>query len=307
MSRTSGVHRMAAGVVPVALAVGLALAGCGGVGAGGGSGRPGSGSSGQGGFALTVGDSGGFVSPQELLRRVPAFALFPDGTAVTPGPQIMVYPGSALPNLVVRRIAPAGTQAILRAADDAGLLGPSHGITLHSIADATTTTFTLTREGVTHRISVYALDAAANDPELPQADRAEARRLVAFRDALGDLGRWLPRGSVGPESPYQPTVLLVFVTASRGLKDLPAAPPELAQEAARWPLATPLATFGRPFAQMTGVRCGAVTGQDLRTLLPVVRGATELTPWLSDGRYFSLLVRPLLPGERGCAALAGEA
>lgn len=290
--------------MPIALAAGLALAGCAGVHARGTPARPGAGSPDPGGFTLTIADAGGFVSPQVLWRRAPTFALLADGSAVTPGPQIEIYPGPALPNMTARRIGPAGLEAILRAAGDAGLLGPSRAIALHGVADAATTTFTLVRDGVTHRISVYALDAAAHDPGQSLAQRAQAARLATFRDALGDLPRWLPKGSIGPERPYPPSALLAFATPSQGPKDLPVAPPAEAQRPVVWPLATPLARFGMPFTGLPGVRCGEVTGPDLQALLPALRGANELTPWRSGGRSYSLVVRPLLPGERGCATAA---
>jgi hypothetical protein len=304
MSATRRARGTAAALIATAVAAGLVLAACAGIRARGAPAGPGPTRPDPGGFSLTVADAGGFVAPQALLRRVPAFALLADGTAVAPGPQIEIYPGPALPNMVARRIGPAGLRAILRAATGAGLLGPSRSITLHGVADATTTTFTLVRAGTTHRVSVYALDAAPHDPGLSASQRAEAGRLVHLRDALGDLERWLPKGSVGPEAPYRPTGLLVFAARTQGTKDLPVAPPAEGQAPARWPLPTPLGRFGAPFGPMAGLRCATVTGLDLRALLPALRRANELTPWQSGGRSYSLVARPLLPGEPGCTGLA---
>ena len=56
---------------------------------------------------------GGFVAPSYSLKPVPAFSLYGDGRLIIEGPQIEIYPGPALPNLLVTRISEDGVQAIL--------------------------------------------------------------------------------------------------------------------------------------------------------------------------------------------------
>ncbi len=75
--------------------------------------------------------------------------------------------------------------------------------------------------------------------------------------------------------------------------------PQVPQRPVRWPLATPL---DRLVSTTTagGLRCGVVTGDDLRALLPKLETANTLTPWVDGGGRSSLLVRPLLPDETGC-------
>jgi len=47
--------------------------------------------------------------------------------------------------------------------------------------------------------------------------------------------------------------------------------------------------------------CGTVSGQALSALLlPAVREANQLTPWVSGGERYRILFRPLLPDELGC-------
>jgi hypothetical protein len=45
-----------------------------------------------------------------------------------------------------------------------------------------------------------------------------------------------------------------------------------------------------------------VKGHDLETMLDAAEEANEFTPWLSDGQRYALILRPLLPNERGCPA-----
>ena len=67
-----------------------------------------------------------------------------------------------------------------------------------------------------------------------------------------------------------------------------------------WPVPeTDFATFGEPSEQ--GWMCGTVSGQALSALLlPAVREANQLTPWVSGGERYRILFRPLLPDELGC-------
>ena len=47
-------------------------------------------------------------------------------------------------------------------------------------------------------------------------------------------------------------------------------------------------------------RCGVVSGADLDALWPLMQAANDLTPWVSDGKEYRLILRPLLPDEHGC-------
>jgi hypothetical protein len=49
------------------------------------------------------------------------------------------------------------------------------------------------------------------------------------------------------------------------------------------------------------------TGDQARAVLDAAASATQLTPWVSgDGTRWSVLFRPLLPDESGCADLRGD-
>jgi hypothetical protein len=321
-------------------------------------------------LVLRVDVGGGFVPAQYHLRQLPSFSLFGDGTVITLGPQIEIYPGPALPNVLARSIDEDGIQAILRAADEAGLLGPDADYDHACVADLPTTTFTVVAGGRTHVVSAYALgfdDGTSTDPGAPPEDpsseepvssppdaagggapgstgsagtaqaappsvgssasdlpatasdtpttvpgtseggaapasacdlskeeQAARQALVDFQNRLYDLTSWLPEGSVGPEGPFTPSALRVYVQ-----DPAPAGDPALHQEPVAWPLSPPLASFGA-VDPATGFQCGTVASEDLDLLLRLAQGANELTPWTSEGREYGLTFRPLLPDESGC-------
>jgi hypothetical protein len=244
-------------------------------------------------LVLRVDVGGGFIPLEYTLRSFPVLSIFGDGRLITQGPQIEIYPGPALPNLQARAISDGGVDAILEAADDAGLLGPDRDYDFPCIADAGTTTFTLNAGGATHVVSAYALFEGAGD--CPGVDVEARAKLVEFQNKLGDLASWLPEGSLGEERPFVEDELRVFVRPYSASPE-----PGLDQRAVEWPLSTSLGTFGEQYSDLEDTRCGVVSGADHDALRDSAQLANELTPWVGDGVRYQLILRPLLPDEHGC-------
>jgi hypothetical protein len=253
---------------------------------------------GAGDLIVRVHLGGGFVPVDYTLREIPLFSIYGDGRLITLGPQIEIYPGPALPNLLVTQISEEGIQAILEVARDAGLLGPDRRYDHPGIADAHTTKFTVVAEGRTHVVSAYALGFDEQPSGLISQEDLEARqKLNDFQMKLGDLGSWLPEGSVGEEKPFGFDELRIFV------RDQPPQDDALEQPELRWPLSPSLANFGAVLPDLD-IRCGSVQGSDLDALMPLAQEANELTPWRNDDHLYGLIFRPLLPDESGCEGAA---
>jgi hypothetical protein len=261
----------------------------------------GSGSGGQGvryprtpsALVLRMDTSGGFVAPQTTLQQMPAFSLYGDGRVITQGAQIEIYPGPAMPSVIVTQLTLEGVSALLRDALAAGL-GANNSYTSMNVSDMPTTTFTLVTGGITHTTSVYGLGAGAPAQAMSAAEREARAVLERFSAELSNVRGSLPHGSVGADRPYTPEGLRVFVQPPPEPQD-----PMLHQKTLAWPLATELSALGKPVSQLPDTRCGVVTGPDLAKLLPLVRSANELTPWKSDGTY-SLRFQVLLPEQTTC-------
>jgi len=241
-------------------------------------------------LVLRVEYVGGFMAPQALLARVPGFSLYGDGRAITEGPQIDIYPGPALPNLLVQRIDEDGVQAILREARADGLADGNHTYP-GCVADVPSIRITVVEDG---RTSVTTAGGSVGGGACPGAAADTAPLDVnAFSSKLTNLPRWLPAGSIGGETPYTPSALRVFVERYRR------ADASLTEPPVAWP-GPSLPTFGDPVAAQAGVRCGVVSGSDAEAVLSAAAHANQLTPWTSDGRRYGLVVRPLLPDESTC-------
>jgi hypothetical protein len=238
---------------------------------------------------------GGFVATEWTLTSVPTFSLFGDGTLISPGAQIELYPGPALPAISRRSVGETGIQAILRKAleatddlpDDLGDMGSV------MIADAPTTEIVVRAGDVDRTIEAYALSELPEQPEGMPDDVYRARqRLAQLVTDLGSLDGWVPAGSLGPESGYRADAARLFVAEYRRVEDLP-------QEPVAWPLAGSLSGFGTG-AGSGGYRCGTLVGDDWDQVWSLAGQANELTPWTDGSDRFRILFRPLLPDESGC-------
>src|ERR1700754_4156245 len=55
-------------------------------------------------LVLRIERVGGFVAPDQTLDRIPTISVYGDGRVITQGPQIMIYPAPALPNIRVQQL-----------------------------------------------------------------------------------------------------------------------------------------------------------------------------------------------------------
>lgn len=253
-------------------------------------------------LVLRIDRTGGLLPPFHTVTELPLFVLYGDGRVITQGPQIMIYPPPALPNLLVTRLTEEGVQAILQEAQVAGLLEGDRRYELTTIADAPTTIFTVNAGGRTSVVSVYALsEAEVDDPNVSPAEREARRRLREFLDKALSFSSWLPTTAIAtPETPYAIDRLQLVVVPADQATDEPAdvQPGEL-----DWPLASPLVEFGQPFEFAgTSARCGVVERAELAAVLDAMSQANTLTRWRSDDALYAVFPRPLLPGEAGCVA-----
>ena len=293
-------HRWA-GILGATLALGLLAAACGepqdgggGTGDTGGTGGAIEHPTGADDLVLRWEYTGGFVPYEYNLSRIPSWSLYGDGRVIVEGPMIEIYPPPTPPSLLVTRLSEDGVQAILGAAEDAGLMDGDATYDYPCIADAATTVFTTNAGGRTSVVSAYALGDAMGG-SCPDVDDEARQALADFQTSLGDLASWLPEGSVGVEEPFAYDEMRIYAQPYQG-------EPELPQQPVDWPLATGLGDFGASVdaGGISELRCGVVSGADLEAVLGTAQGTNELTPWTSDGDEYRLILRPLLPDEHGC-------
>jgi hypothetical protein len=235
---------------------------------------------------LRVAYTGGFVPPATLVSRLPSVTVYGDGRLITEGPVPAIYPGPALPNVQVSQISADEVEALVDRAVKAGV-GGSPDVGQPPVADAPNTKFTVNQDGTAKELEVYAL--------------AETHGLtatqVANRKALSDLVDTLT-GLPGSKTsqPYEPAAVAAvaspYVAGSEpGLEP----PPPVA-----WPGP---ALPGESLGSGLDLGCVVAEGDQARAVLGAAAQANANTPWTSGGKTWSVVLRPLLPDETGCADL----
>ncbi|MDQ7903051.1 hypothetical protein RB614_00765 [Phytohabitans sp. ZYX-F-186] len=245
--------------------------------------------------ALRIAYTGGFTTPGDSVARLPIVTIYGDGRAIVQGPQPAIYPGPALPNLQVIKISSADVDKLVERATDAGV-GTAGDLGRPPVADAPSTRFTVDTTGGPATTEVYALNETADTGTGLTADQVAARaKLRDLVTAVSDLHGTLGVAS-GSEQPYQAVTLAAI--ASPYVTPEPAA--GLKQPEVAWPgPALPGTSIGNGLD--TG--CVTVTGADTGKVLSAADKANAATPWTSEGRKWTVIVRPLLPDEKDCADL----
>jgi hypothetical protein len=223
--------------------------------------------------------AGGLVPADVAFGTVPSLLITGDGRVVVPGAVPAIYPGPLVTPLTQRSITPAGIQAVLQAAERAGLLAPSPSYDLPpsvGVADAATTEVVLDAGGNRFVHQAYALQEAA-------LDTPARRNLAEFVNEVSALETLVGSAALGPEQPYEPDRYAIRALAN------PPEPDDLEPSIVPWPdAAIDLSATGE---------CAIV---DSAAVANALRTATQLTWFTQNGTTYSVMTRPVLSGDRGC-------
>lgn len=233
---------------------------------------------------LRVAHTGGFVPPQVLVSRLPTVTIYGDGRMITEGPVPAIYPGPALPNVQVSTLSPAAVDGLLARGEKA--LGGSPDLGQPPIADAPNTRFTVRSAGKLTELEVYALAEAGTG--LTAAQQANRK---AVQDFLNEV-----TGAVGASEQYEAAAVAAVATPYVAGTEPGLEPPA--------PIAWPgPALPGESLGDGLELGCVVASGDQARAVLGAAAKANANTPWTSGGKTWSVVLRPLLPDEAGCADL----
>ncbi len=230
---------------------------------------------------LKLSYEGGFVPAGFAFVNTPALLVSGDGRVFAPGAVPAIFPGPLLPSVMVRSITEDGIQALLGAAQRAGLLAAPPDYTGgDNIADAPNTVVTINALGGTFVHSGYAL--GIDSPESPAR-----QKLLDVATTLTDLPAAAGAANLGAEQP--------FVPASYRLQARVVDPSELTgQEPAPslvdWPA-------GAGIALADATTCARVDAAAVGSLFI---DAKQNTYFNEGDIVYQLAVAGVLPGDPAC-------
>jgi hypothetical protein len=232
---------------------------------------------------LDVTTGGGFVPVEVAVDTRPDFRLYGDGSVLVRPEEFEL----AFPALQTYELTPEGIQAVLQAADEAGLLaaGPDYG--QPPVTDLPTTTLTVNLEGSSYSHGAYAL-GFDDETGLTAAQRDARERFAGFTAFLADLAATHPELLASAAEAYEPEAVRVYAWERE---------PQPGQKPPAWPLEPGIETWAGESS--FGARCRTIAGPDLETLLGSLPQDWPLA-WRSGGKQWSTGVALQLPGDAGC-------
>ena len=250
-------------------------------------------------FSLSY--EGGFVPVEFIFAGIPPVTIAGDGTVIVQGAQIDIFPGPALPAVMTRRLSEAGIQLVLERLAETGFFAESATFNEEAMAvDASMTVFTMHADGREVVVKVGALGMVRTPEEAPpnmgERERQAHITLAPLAEQLMTLDQLIP-ASAWEETdwhPYQADALRLLVGNVDG------EPPDesgIERELVPWPTDGDAAAFGEPYPPLDGSRCGAVSGEAAAAWYEALATANQLTRFTSGAHAYSVMPRPVLPGE----------
>lgn len=234
---------------------------------------------------IQVRSEGGFAPVEFILGQGPRYTLLGDGTLISEGPVIAIYPGPLLPNYQATALNDDQIRSVLDLIAEIGLpdmVDELDDTYTRTVADGTTEIITYWDDDGAHTYSVYAL-GIVDDSSL----RPETAAFLELMALLGELT------ATGDSLPYRGE--LVQIVAGPGFAD-----PDF-PDVRDWPL------NNTGFADWRTLPNGWICTTLGSEVLDLFNDATRSTQWLNpdpeiNGVALTLLVRPLHPGEEPCFA-----
>lgn len=240
---------------------------------------------------LRYDQGGGFVMPGFLASQVPPFTLYGDGTVIFRNPALEFPPaeGSVSPANPMRTAKLTEDQIqdlLVYALSEGGLAVARANYENNMVADAGTAIFTVHAGGVDKTVSVYALgidtQGGADTPA-----RAAFQRLA---DKLSDFDQ----GGTFPTAVYSPDAYRAVLFEAPGVQ---------APDIRTWPWADLKVTDFTSDADPNGLqfphRTLRVADVEKLGVTKVEGGFQGMVLTGSDGKLYTLSLRPLLPDDAG--------
>ena len=219
---------------------------------------------------------GGFVPADFIFTALPRLVIAGDGSVYVQGAQIEIYPQPILPPILVGKITESEIQALLAAAENGGLFrNITYGDAPTPIADAPNTVLVINADGKTFTHNAYALAMAGDETD---ADRLN---LAEYVELLEPVTAGVPQS--------EPFVAQRYAIRAQ-VADASVPTDGITPNELEWPAAS-----GVVLADAS--ECAVVEAPAIDDLFAQ---ATQITRFIENGIKYVLLVRPTIPGDRGC-------
>lgn len=228
---------------------------------------------------------GGYTTLEYAFQNPPIVLLTQSGTLIGQSVVPAVFPGPLLPQHQAQTVTPAGIDAVLAAADAAGLFAEVDYSTDDdlAIADASTATLTITADGTTYTHQAYALGLQSGPATEVTESTPQRRALLDFLTTLqADPTSIFGAENLGAPTDYEPQAYQLIATPVGDLSDFEPAP-----VVEQWPAES-------------GIELAAATEcveAERSAVGDVLEAATQLTFFSENDVTYQVTARPAYPGR----------
>jgi hypothetical protein len=236
-------------------------------------------------------EGGGFVMPAFLASQTPHFTLYGDGTVIFRNPMLELPPaegsvGMLNPMRTTKLTEEQIQELLVLALGEGGLAVARPNYENNMVADASTATFTIHAGGIDKTVSVYALGMDVQGG----ADAAARAAFLKLAQRLTDFDQ----GGMFETAEFEPTAYRAVLFEAPGIQ---------APDVRAWPWPDLKVTDFKPDADPNGLQFPhrTMTAEEIAKLgVTDFRGGFQnLVLTGSDGKLYTLSVRPLLPDDEG--------
>lgn len=159
---------------------------------------------------LSYTEPGGFTTAEFAFQNPPLVIITGDGRIIGAASSPTVFPGPLLAQHTVRTISDGGVEAVLAAADAAGLLADVEYERNDLIADASTATLTIEADGVGYVHEATALGLGG--PESTEASPRRQALLDFLTTVTGSIDELAGADTLGAVETYEPAAYQLRAT-----------------------------------------------------------------------------------------------
>ncbi len=243
---------------------------------------------------LTIRDSGGFVFPSYLYRRLPTYTVTAARQLIRPADS---KSGSLLIPASVKSLTGSQLSKIEQLAKAAGLDQPNIDFGTPMIADAPVTV--LTYRGVTNSILIPSITTAEAFGPMIGTEGGSTTNIaaqLAARNKLQPLLRYLESIGTTTTKTFVPTAVAVHAQAADPsiIGELPAMPSSETSVAPirQWPY--------REYPLESMANCRVISGKAAAPLIAFLKSSKEADRFSSNNVTYTLWAHMVLPGDAGC-------
>jgi hypothetical protein len=243
---------------------------------------------GEGGDAGVAADEvvGAFTTAEMSFQTMPSLVVYGDGTRFTPGAQIAIYPGPALPAIQTDQLSEDAVASIVDAAREAGLATDDLDYGQPPVADAGDTVVTVTIDGESYTHTATAL-GLAEDPTMPGLTEEQLTNRAALAGFVDEVSS-IP---VGESELYEAERYRLWVRPATEVDTGPVDEDNIEPRIVEWTV---------DGVVLAASDCLPVEGDAATEVGALLSDADSLTRFDDGSTTWAVVARPLLPHEPTC-------